>query len=68
LATRVVARLRARTTLEVPLRALFEQPTLAGFNGAIATIAGGSTVWDEVVRTVREIEAMDAEQAKYNLT
>jgi hypothetical protein len=68
LATRVIARLRARTTVEVPLRALFEQPTLAGFTGAIATIAGGPTVWEEVVRTVREIEAMGAEQTKQNPT
>mgnify|MGYP001599810757 CR=1 FL=1 len=64
LATRVVARLRARTTLQVPLRALFEHPTLAGFATAVAEVAGGPALLDEVARTVRAVEAMsDAEAA-----
>jgi acyl-coenzyme A synthetase/AMP-(fatty) acid ligase len=64
LATRVIARLRARTTLEVPLRALFEHPTLAAFTGAVALMAGDAEMLNEVVRTVREVEAMtDAEAA-----
>ncbi|HEY0967630.1 MAG TPA: amino acid adenylation domain-containing protein [Opitutaceae bacterium] len=58
LATRVVSRLRARTTLEFPLRLLFEHPTLAGFTAALATVAGGPAMLDEVVRTVRAVEAM----------
>jgi len=62
LATRVVSRLRARTTLEFPLRLLFEHPTLAGFTAALAAVAGGPAMLDEVVRTVRTVEAMsDAE-------
>lgn len=58
LATRVVSRLRARTTLEFPLRLLFEQPTLAGFTAALAAVAGGAEVLEEVVRTVRAVDAM----------
>ena len=65
LATRVIARLRARTTLEVPLRALFEHPTLAAFTGAVALTAGDAEMLNEVVRSVREVEAMtDAEAAE----
>jgi amino acid adenylation domain-containing protein len=58
LATRVVSRLRTRTTLEFPLRLLFEHPTLAGFTDALALVAGGSAMLDEIVRTVRAVEAM----------
>jgi len=59
LAARLVARLRARTTLELPLRALFEQPTLRGCVSALAVVAGGREVLEEVSVTVREAEAMD---------
>ncbi len=57
LATRVIARLRHRTTLEVPLRALFERSTLAQFTAAVAEVAGGKDVLATIVETVREVEA-----------
>ncbi|HVW20928.1 MAG TPA: amino acid adenylation domain-containing protein [Opitutaceae bacterium] len=57
LAARLVARIRARTTLEVPLRALFERPTLRGWVGAMAEAAGGRPVLEEIAQTVREAEA-----------
>jgi amino acid adenylation domain-containing protein len=59
LAARLVARLRARTTLELPLRALFEQPTLRGCLFALARVAGDRATLEEIARTVREAEAMD---------
>jgi amino acid adenylation domain-containing protein len=57
LAARLVARLRARTTLELPLRALFEHPTLRGCVAAFAVAAGGRATLEEVAVTVREAEA-----------
>ncbi|MDR9754670.1 amino acid adenylation domain-containing protein [Pseudomonas sp. SZMC_28357] len=38
LATQVIARVRHQLQLEVPMRALFEQPTLQGFAAACATL------------------------------
>ncbi|HEY6929687.1 MAG TPA: phosphopantetheine-binding protein, partial [Thermoanaerobaculia bacterium] len=39
MATRVLSRLRARVLLDLPLRLLFEHPTIAGMSQAIARIA-----------------------------
>jgi len=58
LATRVIARIRQRTTLEVPLRELFERPTLAEFTAALADVAGSRETLATIVATVREIEAL----------
>src|SRR6185312_6654018 len=57
LAARLVARVRARTTLELPLRALFERPTLRGWVDSMAEAAGGRAVLEEIAQTVREAEA-----------
>jgi amino acid adenylation domain-containing protein len=59
LAARLVARIRARTTLELPLRAVFAQPTLRGCVAAMASAAGGTDVLETVALTVREAEMED---------
>src|SRR6185369_4313004 len=51
LAMRVVSRVRQAFGVEVPVRALFEQPTLAGLADAVRAPGGGSAVVPE--QTVR---------------
>ncbi|MGE7955443.1 non-ribosomal peptide synthase/polyketide synthase [Pseudomonas sp. NPDC089530] len=43
LATRVISRVRHELNLEVPLRTLFEQPTLGAFAAACAAVQGADT-------------------------
>ena len=49
--------------MPVPLRALFEHPTLAAFAAACGEVAGGPEVWETVAATVREVEAMSDDEA-----
>ena len=56
LATQVVSRLRDRFALEVPLKVLFESPTVADFALAIAQAQAGQTSAEELARLLEELE------------
>ncbi|HEX8147528.1 MAG TPA: amino acid adenylation domain-containing protein [Pyrinomonadaceae bacterium] len=54
LATRLVSQLRETFQVEIPLRALFETPTVEGLSNNIAGLWGGAEIAEEVVRVLRE--------------
>jgi amino acid adenylation domain-containing protein len=60
LATQVVARVRERLGLELPLRSLFEAPTVRGW---AAVVAGGTPRRDTLERRPRRPDAPDATEA-----
>lgn len=50
LATQVIVRVRRRFRIEIPIRALFDNPTLAGFSRAVEA---APRVEDEALREIR---------------
>ena len=57
LATQVVARVRAAGKTEIPLRLLFDQPTLAGFAAGVRAARTGGSGADEAPITARPRDA-----------
>jgi amino acid adenylation domain-containing protein len=55
LATRLLNQLRERVQIEVPLRSIFERPTLAGWAESVAEACGGREAAEEIARTVIEL-------------
>jgi hypothetical protein len=60
----VVSRLREALQVEVPLRCLFEFPTVDGLVGEIARIWGGMEIIEEIARTFRELEQLSEDEVK----
>jgi amino acid adenylation domain-containing protein len=54
LATRLISQLRETFQISLPLRNLFETPTVAGLANNIAQLWGGAETADEVVRILKE--------------
>jgi len=63
LATRVISRLNESLNLEMPLRAMFEHPTVAGFAIAVAQ-QQASTLQGEALQLLGELSEMSDEEAQ----
>ena len=64
LVTQVVSRLRDAFQVELPIRTLFENPTVQGLLEAIANVWGGTDIVEEIARTVKGIEELSPDQVK----
>jgi hypothetical protein len=63
LATRVISRVNESLQVEMPLRAMFEQPTVAGFAIAVAQHQA-MTLQGEAIQLIRELSEMTDEEAQ----
>jgi len=64
LATQLISQVRDIFQIELPLRRLFEEPTIDGLLREIAKAWGGIEVVEEIARTVKEIEQLPQESVK----
>jgi hypothetical protein len=63
LATQVIARIRSTFHVQLPLRSLFDTPTVAGLAQQIATLPQHSED-EEVARLLQELEGLSDEEAE----
>ena len=63
-AAEVVFRLRELFRMELPLQALFQEPTVDGLVGAIAQLRGGREIVEEIVQVIQEIENLSEDEVK----
>ena len=64
LATQVTSRLRGEFQVELPLRTLFEQPTIAALALVITEMQAARTAQTDVSRILSEIESLSEDEAK----
>jgi len=67
LATRVMSRLLKLFQVEVPLRKLFETPTVEGAVEALSEQWGTRDVVEEIAETIREVDALSARDVESTL-
>jgi amino acid adenylation domain-containing protein len=68
LATQVVSRVRQAFQMELPLRNLFEKPTIAELAFAITQSRGGTARAEEIDRILADIESLSDEEAQQLLS
>jgi acyl carrier protein len=64
LATQVMSRVRRAFNIELPLRALFEKPTLAGLAGQIAHAQAKNVVGEEMTHILADLELLSDDEAE----
>ncbi|MBD0372898.1 MAG: non-ribosomal peptide synthetase, partial [Pyrinomonadaceae bacterium] len=64
LATQLISQVRDVFRTELPLRRLFEEPTIEGLLKEIAHAWGGMEIVEEIARTVKEIEQLPDDAVK----
>lgn len=63
LATQIILRLREIFRVEVPVRSLFEMPTVDGIVNVLSGIWGGREIVDEIAWTFLQVEQMSDQEA-----
>ncbi len=64
LATQVIARLRSAFDIPVPLRAIFEAPTVAGLAEVVKQHSAETAEPEDIARILSEVEGMSEEEAR----
>jgi acyl carrier protein len=63
-AIRIIVRLREIFQVDLPLRGLFEAPTVAGVVELTAQVWGDRDIVDQIAETVKEIEGLSVEETE----
>jgi acyl carrier protein len=64
LATQLISQVRKVFRIELPLRSLFEEPTVSGLLKELAQAWGGMGIVEEIARTLKEIDQLPEETVK----
>ena len=67
-AIQLISRIRQTFSLEVTVRHLFSHPTVGELAAAVAAIAGGEEIIDEISRTLQEIAQLSPEEVQAMLS
>jgi amino acid adenylation domain-containing protein len=68
LATQIMSRTRGAFRLDLPLRSLFEKPTINEFAAVLAEEGGDGTAEEDLARVLGELESLSDEEAERLLT
>jgi acyl carrier protein len=64
LATQIIARLRSAFDVPVPLRAIFEAPTVAGLAEVVKQHSAESAEQEDIAKILSEVEGLSEEEAR----
>lgn len=64
LAIRIIARLREVFQVELPLRGLFEMPTVEGIVNLVGQVWGAPEVVDQIAETMKEIDSLSPDEVE----
>ncbi|BCL80829.1 non-ribosomal peptide synthetase [Ktedonobacteria bacterium brp13] len=67
LATQVISRLSSAFQVELPLRSLFDAPTVEGLVNEIALVRGGLDVVEEIAEVLNEIELLEEDELQQQI-